>query len=180
MGHLRVSRTKGGFTLVEVLVSVVLLTMIGGTLSALVIHSIDGWSHGMSKNNADGAASVAVHKLTQDISLGSGATLVSGQLLVTMPPLVTDAYGEKYYDTNVPPTTYKYYLYNGAIYRKIGSETAKVFARDISAVTFSPAGKLVSFVVTGRSDITTVNGNIGVSKSPPQSSGSVVLKNFRG
>lgn len=164
-------RRDAGFTLLEMLVSMAVLTMLGGAFVAIIIHTIQGWSSGTSRAIADSAAFVAVAKLSADVRVGTAASVVSGELRVTVPPLVTDANGEKYYDPSSTCTTYRYYLSGGSIYRQIGSATATVFARDVSAVTFSVAGDLVSVAVTG-------SNRTGMSQSQRESSAHIVLRNF--
>jgi len=146
-------RRSRGFSLLESMVSMAILALLGVTLLALIVHTIRGWSSGTSRTTADNAASVAVHKLCQDVRVGKSACVSNGELLVTVPPLVTDAYGEQQYDTSAPGTVYRYYVSNGALYRQVGAGTATVFARYISSATFSASGRLVTVLLTSTSQV---------------------------
>lgn len=160
-----------GFSLIEVLISLTLITMIGGTVGALMVHSIKGWSKGVSKSGADNSAAVALHKMMIDISTGSSASIVSGELRVNVPPLVTDANGETYYDSNGATTTYRYYISNNNMYRQIGTANPTLFVRGISAANYYISGSLVTIVATG-------NNREGSQTSQQQIKDSIVLRNY--
>lgn len=164
---------KSGFTAVEIVVTAVLLAMIGTTAGALIVHSLRGYSQGASKTSSDGAAFTAIQAISQDLRVAVSASVANGQLTAFVPPMVTDASGNVYYDPDGTPVNYRYYLSSGVLYRQIGSGTPEVLARDISSVIFSVSGKLVTIVVNADSQV-------GSVKSPVQCTGSVVMRNYRG
>lgn len=165
-------RKVGGFSLTEVMITIVILGMIGITLTSLISHTLKGWSSGSSRNNADNAVDVLLHKFYVDIRTGSSATIVNGELQLSVPPVITDAYGEKYCEPSATPTVYKYKLENGLVYRKIGSDESKVFARDISSITFSVTGDVVRITVTGRN-------KVGMYQSERQGTAKVAMRNYQ-
>ena len=156
----------------EMIISVSVLALLGSCVASLVIHSLEGWSQGMSKSGAESASAIAANKLSQQVCIGSSATISGDELWVYIPDLVTDSYGETYYDPSVGTTRHRYYLYNGNLYRQIGDSTSQLFARDISSAVFSTAGNLVSFTITGKL-------TEGTSMREEQCKGSIVLRNYR-
>jgi len=165
-------RKVGGYSIAEVIITVTILGMIGVSLTSLISHTLRGWSSGSSMNNADNAVDTLLHKLYIDIRVGSNATVVDGELQLSVPPVITDEYGEKYCDPSATPTIYRYYLSNGKIYRKIGIDAAQVFARDISSITFSVTGNVVRITVTGRN-------KVGMYQAERQGTANIVMRNFQ-
>lgn len=162
-----------GFTLLEVMVAVLLMSMIGTVILALATHTLSGWSSGTSKVTADNTACVAIQKISQDIRLGSQATTTGTELTVTVPPLVTDANGEKYYDPSQTGTTYRYYVSNNSLYRKIGTAAATLFVRDVSSTRYSVSTNIVTMTITSQCQT-------GSGKIQRQNSDSIVLRNYKG
>lgn len=167
-------KSSGGFTLLEAVVSLALLTMLGMTLGAIIIHSLTGWSSGSSKANAASSASTAIYKLQQDVRIGcSASTPSSTSLNVVVPALITDDNGETYYDPHASTTTYYYYLGGTTLYRKIGAAGAEaVFARNIQSASFSVNGDEVWISVTGVYQS-------GKSQSQESQSTRVVMRNYQ-
>jgi prepilin-type N-terminal cleavage/methylation domain-containing protein len=171
-------RSSKGFTLIETLIAMSILCMIGVTFVALIMGSLRGWSSGAGQSYADTYATLAIQKLTQDIRVGMSAYVnSSNQLVVSIPPIVTDANGEKHYDTNSTPTIYTYYFYNGNLRRQIGSNSSTVFAKGIS----TDSGDNNSFSVTG--GVVTVNivtqEQVGTKKSKRCTTTKIVLRNYK-
>jgi len=164
---------NSGFTAVEIMVTAVLLAMIGAAAGAIIVHSLRGYSQGASRTSSDGAAFTAVQAISQDLRVATSASVSNGQLTASIPPMVTDAGGNVYYDPDGTPTTYRYYLSSGVLYRQIGSNAPQVLARDISSVIFSVSGKLVTIVVNADSQV-------GSVKSPVECKASVIMRNYRG
>lgn len=148
-----------------------IFAVVGAALTAVINQSITGWASGTSRAHADSAAALVVHKLSQDVRVGSSATVTSGQLYVVVPPLVTDAYGETHYDTTSTGTTHRYYLSNDILYRQEGAATAAVYARDISSISFSVSGDIVTVSVTSQNQV-------GMSQSQEDGTARIVLRNF--
>jgi Tfp pilus assembly protein PilV len=160
----------GGFTLVDTMMGLVIVTMACATFAALISHSIKGWSSGTSRAYADNSAAVAVEKLWQDVRVGHSATVASGHLQVTVPPLITDSNGETYYDTTGGGTIYTYYVSGGNLMRQIGSGGSTVLAHDVSTASFAVTGNVVTVSVTGRNQV-------GMSISEQVRSAEIVLRN---
>lgn len=139
-------KSNGGFTVIEVMVTIAILAMVGCTLILLIIHSLKSWSDGYNKNDATANSAVLFHKLYIDVREGSGAIGAKNELRLSMPPIITDTYGEDYYDLAATPTVYRYYLENGKVYQKIGSDPARSFAAYDSEneITFSVTGSIVT------------------------------------
>jgi type II secretory pathway pseudopilin PulG len=173
MMHTTRLRRRNGFTIIEAVVTMSILAAVGVTVMALIVSSIKGWSSGTSGVNADSALDQALHKFYQDIRVGCSAYVSNGELYVTVPARVTDAYGESYYDRSVGTTVYKYYVQDKILYRKIGDNAAKVFARDITEdIQFEVVGDTVA--------ITSVTGNsqVGMSTSEEVGCAKIVMRNF--
>lgn len=168
---MRKLRTKSGFTLAEMIVAMGIFALVSIALGAMITQSIKGWSSGTSQANADSAASLVIHKLWQDVRVGSSAEVTSGELNVTVPTLITDASGETYYDTTTAGTVYRYYLSSGILYRQIGSATATVYARSIKEITFTAGGDTVGVSVTSEDQV-------GTSSSSEECTTQIVLRNF--
>ena len=156
--------------MVDTIVAAAILTLVCMTLAMLISHSIKGWSFGTSRAYADNSAAVAVERLWQDARVGQSASVVSGQLQVTVPTLITDGNGESYYNTTGAGTIYSYYVSSGNLMRRIGSGTPTVLARDVSTATFSVTGKVITLSVTG-------SNQVGMSKSVQVRSAEIILRN---
>ena len=168
--HKLLFRTEG-MTILEVTVSLAIMALLSVTLTALIVYSIRAWSSGSSTTGASNASDLAIQKLSQDIRIASSASLSSGQLVLTVPDLITDANGEAYYDRNGASTVRRYSLSNGMIYRQIGAGASTVFARGISTIGFSVTGAMVTINVTG-------SDHVGTSISNEVKTARVVMRNY--
>ncbi|MEN6372807.1 MAG: prepilin-type N-terminal cleavage/methylation domain-containing protein [Armatimonadota bacterium] len=164
-------KNTGGFTLVEIMVTMLILAMVGFSLTSLILHTLGAWSSGYDRNDTVTDADVLFQKLQLDVREASAATVAENELRLSIPPLITDSNGEKYYDLTATPTTYRYYLQNGKIYQQIGTSPARSFASCAS-------DRGITFSVTGN----TVTVNVHKSDNPEETIDSyqIVMRNFQG
>ena len=167
------ARNRRGFTILELTIAMTVSAALMAGLGMMIAQSLKSWSSGTSRANSENAAAIAVDKLWMDIRPGSTATVSSDstQLTVQIPPLITDANGEKYYDKSGTKTAYTYYVSNSILYRKIGSASATVFARDISEAEFSCTGSNVTLTITAANQV-------GSSQTEQECTTQVVMRNY--
>lgn len=160
-------------TLVELMVSMSIISMAGVALVALLSHSLSAWSAGSSNEAATSSATIALQKLSNEIRDGKAAVGSSGTLTVTFPRLITDPLtNESVYDSSASdPVTRSYYISNGNLVRKMGTNVV-ILARGISSATFGADGGIVSVTLIG-------DQHIGSSASTYQVTGRISLRNYR-
>lgn len=160
-------------TLVELMVSISIVSIAGIALVALLIHSLRAWSAGSSNEAATSSATIALQKLSNDIRNGKAAVGSSGTLTVTFPRLMTDPLtNESVYDPSVSdPVTRSYFISNGNLVKQTGASVV-IVTRDISSATFGATGGVVTVTLTS-------NQHIGSSTSTHQVKGRISLRNYR-
>ncbi|MCL5104042.1 MAG: prepilin-type N-terminal cleavage/methylation domain-containing protein [Armatimonadetes bacterium] len=170
---MKIMRRKKGFTIIEMLISSIILALVCVGVGALISHAARGWSSGTSSDYATTSATLALQKLCYEIRDARSATVSSGTLTVTFPnKLVDTGTGEVIYDSSSSSaTTRSYYLSNGKLMRQVGG-VASVFADCISSVTFGASGGSVNVTLTA-------DEQVGMSTSEKQVTGKISLRNFR-
>lgn len=139
-------RSRRGFTLVEIMVSIAILSFVGVGLVSLLMQSMQSYSAGAGEDYATSQATIALQKLTTDIRDGSLATTQDANttLVVSFPAKLRDtATGQDYYDpTATDPVKNYYYVSEGNLVRRIGT-TITVLGRGVTAATFEVHGAKV-------------------------------------
>ncbi|MCE5199605.1 MAG: prepilin-type N-terminal cleavage/methylation domain-containing protein [Armatimonadota bacterium] len=162
------SHNKKGFTLIEVMITVSLLSLVGISLMALLVSSLRGWSSGTSGEAATSSATVAVQKLSIDIRDGRSATINNGTLIITFPKKITDtSTHETIYDLSAnDPVTRNYYISDGNLMRNVGGVITTMM-RGVDAPTSEPAfgagGGTVSINLVGKDQVGTKTSTLRVS-----------------
>jgi len=166
------SRRASGFTLIELMVGVSIGAIVCGVLVSLIMQCLSGWQSGTGAACAETEGDVALGKLLTEIRDAKSASVNAGVLTVVFPLLYQDAgSGESYYQNEVDGEARQYYLSNGILQRRVNSHVTPV-ARNVSAVSFSVSGHVVTLAITTRE-------SVGSSCTTRSFSGRVVLRNAR-
>lgn len=169
-------RNSRGMTLLEILVSLGILSLAGASLVAVLGSSMEGWSSGTSSDEATSQATLALQRLSNEIRDGRLAQISSGALVVTFPRSIADpgtglvTYDKSTDDPN--PRTY-YVSGDGNLMRSYQGVTTVLF-RGISAAQFvpTPTGDSVRVTLTGHQ-------KVGKSDREHEVTGRIALRNFR-
>ena len=136
--------------LIELMISVSIVSIAGIAFVALLTHSLRAWSAGTSEEEATSSATIALQKLANDIRDGKATVISSDQhtITVTFPRLMTDPNNdESVYDPSSSDlVTRSYYVSSGNLVRKIGSDIT-ILARGISEITFGASGGIVNATI---------------------------------
>lgn len=138
--------------MIELLVSVSIISLAGFAFVALLTHSLQAWSTGNSKEEATSAATIALQKLAYDMRDGKASAISSDKrtITVTFPRLLTDPNTEEsvYDPSSSDLITRSYYVSDGNLVRIIGSDIT-ILARGIpaSAITFGGLGGIVNVTI---------------------------------
>ncbi len=168
-------RDRRGSTLIEVMITAVILSAAAAAMCSVVVASLRGWSSGSSSEAATSQVAIALQKLSNEIRDGRNASVSNGVLTITFPTRVTDVLtGQTTYDmSSDDPNPRLYYVSNGDLVRSyLGSVTT--VARGISQATFtvSGGGGSVEIVLRG-------SQQIGTSSSYHDERCWVALRNHR-
>ncbi|MEN6357990.1 MAG: prepilin-type N-terminal cleavage/methylation domain-containing protein [Armatimonadota bacterium] len=140
-------RSNRGMTLIEVMITVALLSMVGTALTTMLIGSIRGWRSGVSRDDAVSEVTIAMQKLSMEIRDGrSASTNESNDVLtVTFPGTLTDGTThESVYDLSIASSiTRSYYISDGNLVRNVGG-TVSILGRGVTDATFGTTGGAVS------------------------------------
>ncbi len=154
---MRFRHNNRGFTLVEMVVSTVILSMLSIALAGLLVHTLRGWSAGTAQVATAGATTIAMQKLASDIRDGRSATVSTDNktLTVTFLGTITDATtGETIYDPSggAPVTTRSYYISNGNLVRSIGSSVT-IIGKGATSAEFHASYGLVNITLKSTEQI---------------------------
>ncbi|OFX14577.1 MAG: hypothetical protein A2Z18_11305 [Armatimonadetes bacterium RBG_16_58_9] len=173
---MKLTNNRSGITLVEVMVSSLVLSLAGTALVAMLIGSLRGWSFGTSKDGATSYATVALQKLNNDIRDGRSAQIsYEGlTLTVTFPALVEDPVThESMYDLSAnDPVPRLYYVQNDNLLRSIGGQIT-VLGRGVSSASFGASGGTVTINLQATEQV-------GTATSSQNVTGRIFLRNYRG
>ena len=147
-------KNRKGMTLVEVVISAVLLSLVLLGAVTIQIGMLNVWQKGASGTNANTYASIAMRRLVLDIEEGSSASTSGSNLVIAFP----------YYDTSTgdyvrtsPGVTRTYYLSgeNGTepsgqyLWRSDGT-TNTLLAKNVDSILYGiVSSKLVQITLTG-------------------------------
>jgi prepilin-type N-terminal cleavage/methylation domain-containing protein len=147
-------KNRKGMTLVEVVISAVLLSLVLLGAVTIQIGMLNVWQKGASGTNANTYASIAMRRLVLDIEEGSSASASGSNLVIAFP----------YYDTSTgdyvrtsPGVTRTYYLSgeNGTepsgqyLWRSDGT-TNTLLAKNVDSIVYGiVSSKLVQITLTG-------------------------------
>lgn len=170
---MRLLTRKSGFTLLEVLISIGVLTLVGVTMVSVVAQCLNVFSQSESNAAAVNSATIAIQRLSNDIRDGRSAIVSGGTLTVYYPKKITDTTTkESMYDLSAQdPVSRSYYLSQGKLLRNINGQISTV-AKDISSITFGASGGTVSITINTTSQI-------GRETSSQQVVGRITLRNYR-
>ena len=146
---IRRKRLRRGVTLPEMMVGGSIALLIITALVSLSIAGARSWSNNGSQILADDAASIAIQRWATDVSAGSNARVVNGELQVTVPG--TNGVGD--YERNNATTTIRYYVQGNRLYRQQGTATAIQLADKVVDVSFSVAAPQVTLNLTVRREM---------------------------
>jgi Tfp pilus assembly protein PilV len=165
-------RNRRGISVPEVVVATFCLVLMLTGLVGMTVNGLKQWSFGSSKLMADNDAVMAVQALSNEIRNGIRAyTDDPGTTLTVVLPLV-NAQGD--YDRFTEGFSVSYYVSNGKLWRKVGTDTATVLARKINSVTFAVDGAQVKVTTNSRQQYgtkvgdTTMTTQITLRNQPPQ------------
>ncbi len=170
-------RNRKGFTVVEIMVSIAILSFVGLGLVSLLMQSMQSYSAGAGEDYATSQATIALQKLTTDIRDGKLATTqdVNKTLVVSFPAKLRDtATGQDYYDpTATDPVSNYYYVSDGNLVRRIGT-TITVLGRGVTVATFEVQGAKVIANLTSTE-------RLGKAEQEKQheARGQVAMRNFQ-
>ena len=172
---MRFLRGSRGVTLIEVAVSIVILTMAGAALLAMLVGSVRGWSSGISKDTVNSRATVAMQKLANDIRDARTATASEDNhtLTVTFPVLLTDpeTQEQSYHPSENDEVSRHYYVSSGNLVRDAGGDIT-VIGRGVTSAEFGASGGTVTVTLES-------SEQVGTKVSTQQVTGRVSLRNFR-
>jgi len=166
---------RKGMTLIEMVVTVLILTMAAAAFLAMSISSLRGWSSGTSKETSNSQVTIATQKLANEIRDARTATVSTDKktLTVTFPRLLTDpTTHEQIYDLSAnDPTPRSYYISNGNLVRNAGGQIT-ILARGVTAAEFGASGGTVSITLTS-------SEQVGTYQSSDQVTSRITLRNYR-
>lgn len=146
---MRLKKRNRGFTLIEMVISTLILCASTVALAGLLSHGLDAWKSGTHDESTAGGMTLAMQRLSGDIRDGVAARVQSStygpMLIVTFPGTVTDPLThETVYDPSSLSTQIKYYLvYQKKLYRVSGS-SASVIGSNIDSIEFGASGGSVT------------------------------------
>ena len=172
---MRFLRGSRGVTLIEAAVSILILTMAGAALLAMLVGSVRGWSSGISKDTVNSRVTVAMQKLANEIRDGRSASGSEDKhvLRVTFPVLLTDPETqEQSYHPSADDVVHRYYyVSSGNLIRYAGGHIT-VIGRGVTSAEFAASGGTVTVTLES-------SGQVGTAISKQQVTGRVSLRNFR-
>jgi len=172
---MKITKRRAGITLLELVVSIAILSMASAALFAILLGSLRGWSVGTSKESANSHATIALQKLGNDVREARSAQVSEdgGTLEVTFPALIEDpTTHQQIYDLSAnDPTPRYYYVTDNNLFRSVGGQ-AVIFGRGISSVQFGAAGGAVTIDLQSTEQVGTVTSSQSVT-------GRVYLRNYR-
>lgn len=169
-------KSKRGFTLLETMITVGLLSIVLIGSIGLLTTMLKLWSQGSSGTSSNMYASIAARRLVRDIEEGRSATLVNGKLVVKF-PYQTSANSD--YSATVNGNSYTFYLSGitgteatGTYLWKLrNADHRYLIGKNIKSLTVTlPSTKLVRFTLVG-SDV------VGGAVNPNTIQISVLLRN---
>lgn len=151
---------KKGFTLVELLVSITLLTIIIGALIAVfnmgrhVYEANEGMlsMQRIIRQSLEGMATEIRQSSLSDITVGGGGTTISFIVPVTLDPLAYSSSIEYYVDGN------------NQLVREHPNGTTKILATNIDSISFTVTGDIVDVVVQGTVELKNDDLNFTINK----------------
>ena len=164
---------RNGYTLVEVVTAAALTSMILVGFMSILIHSMWGWSRGISTDTASESITAAMQRLSSDTRAGKSASVANNVLTVTFPNKVTDSTtGESMYNLSSSSyTTRQYFVSNSKLMRRVdGSDS--VLARGITSATFQIQGGSINVTMTGYD-------KSGRFSATEETNGRIFLRNYR-
>lgn len=165
---------RRGVTLIEVMVTVGILSLVTAGLVSMLMQSLRGWSSGTSGGTSTAKGTFAIQRLASDIRDAKSAVVSSGRLVVTFPSLVEDpSTGEQIYDlSSDDPVTRSYYVSDGNLVRTAGGTTV-ILCRGVTSASFHAWGGTVT--------VTTLTGSDcdGTHTATQEMTGSIALRNFK-
>lgn len=169
---MRLRSNKLGMTAIELVLSMSILSLLGIGLLTMLMQGLRGWGNGAGNEVANGAATVALQRLTYEIRDGRTATVSNSRLTVVFPLVLTDPVShETNYDAFANnPTARSYYVSNGDLVRSVGG-VVSVLARRVTSVAFIVSANAV--------DITVVSTQqMGSAPCTQQAKGRLTLRNY--
>jgi len=173
---MRIKIRGKGFTVIEMVISTMILCVATLALAGLLITAFRGWSSGTDQEAIAGGTTIAMQKLGMDIRDGVSASTgtVNGvpTLTVTFPATMTDATThETVYDySGAGTTTRSYYILNGNLVRSAGGVVSTI-GRGVTSATFGASGGSVTITLQTAQQV-------GTSVRSLQITGQVRLRNF--
>lgn len=165
-------RGNSGTTLLEMLVTLGILTLVCSILLALVNGSLTSYSSGASTAFANSSASIAIQKLENDIRDGATASVSGSTLTINFPATEEDGTThEVLYSPGGTTTSRQYLMSSGNLVRRIsGNDT--ILARSVTAVTFTATLGVVTATIT-------TEEQVGAKTTQRTSAASIALRNYR-
>ena len=169
----RLLRHKRGGTLVEVAISIFIISMLAVALFALLSGTLRGWTSGTSKERVVGATSLALQKIGNEIRDGRTA-IADGELLaVTFPATVTDPdTHQQIYDLSASDPDMRFYFVYGGRLISYCNGSYTTLGRDIDEVQFGANGGAVTITLTSTE-------NVGTVSEEREVTGRIMLRNYR-
>lgn len=169
-------KCRRGFTLAEMMVTVVIFSFILGICYALFISGSDSWETNSTRVELQQELRKAMDWITQDLRQAGSASIVdvpadgSTYTSITFRKSAGVSGGNLVWDAD----TTRYFL-GGAngnqLQRQIGSQTASVIAQNIQSLQFSRQGSASNIVdVSLQAQKTTLRGKTLTGKTPIQAS----------
>ncbi|MCE5323608.1 prepilin-type N-terminal cleavage/methylation domain-containing protein [bacterium] len=159
-----------GMTLLEVMITIGLLSMVGAGLTATLIGSVRGWRSGVSKDNAVSDVTIAMQKLSMEIRDGRSAGVSNNVLTVTFPNTITEG-SESIYDLSTAGSvTRSYYMSDGNLVRNVGGSVS-ILGRGVVADFGTTTGGAVSVTLSSQ--------NSDETGTPLSVRGKISLRNYR-
>lgn len=177
---MKLRNNNKGMTLVEVMVSVGVLSIVGTGLLTMSVACLRSWGNGASNEVANSNVTLAVQKLAFEIREARSATVSGSQLVAVFPKALTDpTSGEKGYDAVLnDAVTRSYYVSGGNLMRNKGG-TISTLAKGISAVGNGPNDTKLS--ASGSAvDVTLWSAQqLGTSVRNQSATAHIALRNYR-
>lgn len=170
---MRVFSHNRGMTLLEVVVSIGILSLLGVSMLAMLTHSLRGWASGAGNEAAGSTASTALSRLTYDIREARSAIVSGNQLIVTFPKVLTDPNtNERIYDSTLNDPIPRYYYVTGGNLVCNAGGTTSILRRGVSSATFVPAANSVEVTLV-------CTQQLGTSVCTQQATGRVTFRNYQ-
>ena len=153
---MRAHRSRRGATLPEVLIVSAVLILMLTALLRLSTAATNDWASGTSKMMADSDASLAFQRLAGEVRLGLRASVNSSGTELTVVLPATNSQGD--YDRFTEGASVRYFLLNGKLQRRVGTQTATVLGKNITDLKFTGSGLQIGLALTSRQKTGTKTG----------------------